>query len=62
MSFFEKLAHQISANAADAARQTLSVTITRAEDVDEFVEAVRGYQLGFMQLEKDRSSLKPISA
>jgi AraC family transcriptional regulator, ethanolamine operon transcriptional activator len=52
MSFFQKLAHQISANAADAARQTRSVTITRAGDVDEFVEAVRGYQLGFMQLDK----------
>jgi AraC family transcriptional regulator, ethanolamine operon transcriptional activator len=52
MSFFERLAHQISANAADSTRKAFSVTIARAGDVDEFVEMVRGYRLGFMQIEK----------
>jgi hypothetical protein len=52
MSFFEKLAHQISANGADAARKVFSVSILRAADVDEFAEMVRGYRLGFMQIEK----------
>jgi AraC family transcriptional regulator, ethanolamine operon transcriptional activator len=52
MSFFEKLVHQIPANAADVARGGFSVTIARAGDVDEFSEMVRGYRLGFMQIEK----------
>lgn len=52
MSFFEKLAHQISANTVDVARREFSVTIARAGDVDEFAEMVRGYRLGFMQIEK----------
>ena len=52
MSFFEELAHQISANAADVARGEFPVTIARAGDIDEFKEMVRGYRLRFMQIEK----------
>jgi AraC family ethanolamine operon transcriptional activator len=52
MSFFEKLAHQISANAAFGTRKAFAVTIARAGDIDEFTEIVRGYRLGFMQIEK----------
>jgi AraC family transcriptional regulator, ethanolamine operon transcriptional activator len=52
MSFFEKLMHQISANASDLAPRELSVAIARAGDIDEFTEMVRGYRLGFMQIEK----------
>jgi AraC family ethanolamine operon transcriptional activator len=52
MSFFQKLAHQISANAAFAAHKAFAVTIARAGDIDEFAEIVRGYRLGFMQIEK----------
>jgi hypothetical protein len=35
-----------------APRQAFSVSIARVEDVDEFVETVRGYHLGFMQIDK----------
>jgi AraC family ethanolamine operon transcriptional activator len=52
MSFFEKLAHQISASAVEFAPGGLAVNFARAGDVDEFTEMVRGYRLGFMQIEK----------
>jgi AraC family transcriptional regulator, ethanolamine operon transcriptional activator len=52
MSFFENLAHQISAKPKEASHRELSNVIVRAGDVDEFVELVRGYRLGFTQLEK----------
>ena len=52
MSFFAKLAHQISANVGDAPSRTFLVSTLRAKDVDEFVESVRGYQIKFMQLDR----------
>jgi len=52
MSFFQKLTHQKSANSGDAPRRAFSVSITHAADVDEFAEALRGYHLGLMQIEK----------
>jgi AraC family transcriptional regulator, ethanolamine operon transcriptional activator len=52
MSFFDKLAHQISANAENPPRQLFSVSITRAGDVDEFLESIRGYHVRLMQIEK----------
>ena len=52
MSLFEKLAHQISAKAEDAAPQPLSVSMVRAADIDDFVERLRGYQLEFMQIDR----------
>jgi AraC family transcriptional regulator, ethanolamine operon transcriptional activator len=60
MSFFERLAHQISANAADPARKAFSVAIMRAGDVDEFVDMVRDYRLGFMQIEKGPFSAEAV--
>ena len=56
MSFFSNLAHQISANATDAPRRSSFVSVLHAEDVDEFVEKVRGYHLAFAQIDKVRSS------
>src|SRR5215831_13901689 len=52
MSFFSNLAHQISANATDAPRRSSFVSVLHAEDVDEFVEKVRGYRLAFAQIDK----------
>jgi AraC family transcriptional regulator, ethanolamine operon transcriptional activator len=52
MSFFDKLAHQISANAENPPRQLFSASITRAGDVDEFLETIRGYRVRLMQIEK----------
>src|SRR5215831_5113596 len=52
MSFFSNLAHQISANATDAPRRSSFVSVLHAEDVDEFVEKVRGYHLAFTQIDK----------
>jgi AraC family ethanolamine operon transcriptional activator len=51
MSFFEKLSHQISANAGNA-HQAFAVSILHAQDIDEFVEMLRGFHLGFMQIDK----------
>jgi hypothetical protein len=44
MSFFETLAHQISANVGDAPRRAFSVSVTRAGDIDEFIEAIREFR------------------
>ena len=52
MSFFEKLAHQISANGRDAPRRASWVSITRAGDIDEFRETIRGYRVQLAQIEK----------
>jgi AraC family ethanolamine operon transcriptional activator len=52
MTFFDKLAHQISANAENPPRQLFSASITRAGDVDEFLESIRGYRVRLMQIEK----------
>ena len=52
MSFFAKLAHQIPANVGDGSPRTFSVSIVRAEDVDEFAESARGYRIKFMQIDK----------
>jgi AraC family transcriptional regulator, ethanolamine operon transcriptional activator len=52
MSFFDKLAHQISATAENPPRQLFSTSITRAGDVDEFLESIRGYRVRLMQIEK----------
>jgi AraC family ethanolamine operon transcriptional activator len=52
MSFFEKLEHQISAKGGDAAPQAFSMSITRAVDIDEFLEAIRGYRVQLMQIDK----------
>jgi hypothetical protein len=52
MSFFANLAHQISASAADAPRRSFSVSVVHAEDVDDFVEKLRGYQLQLTQIDK----------
>jgi hypothetical protein len=41
MSFFDKLAHQISVNAENPPAQLFSASITRAGDVDEFFESIR---------------------
>jgi len=49
MSFFEKLAHQKSANSGDAPRQAFSVSITHAADVDEFAEALRPFSAQSVQ-------------
>jgi hypothetical protein len=54
MSFFAKLAHQISANGGNASPRTFLVSFIRAEDVDEFVESVRGYRVYFLQMDKGR--------
>jgi len=52
MSFFANLAHQISASAADAQRRSFSVSVVHAEDVDHFVEKLRGYHLQLTQIDK----------
>jgi hypothetical protein len=52
MSFFAKLAHQISANAGEALPRTFLVSVARVEDVVELVESMRGYQIKFMQLDR----------
>lgn len=52
MSFFSKLAHQISANAKNASPRTFLVSFIRAEDLDEFVEWMRGYHIRFLQIDK----------
>ena len=52
MSFFEKLAHQISANGGDAPRRASWVSITRAGDIDEFRETIRGYRVQLAQIDK----------
>jgi hypothetical protein len=46
MSLFDKLAHQIPAKGEDSPPQPFSISIVRATDIDEFVEAARGYHLG----------------
>lgn len=51
MSLFDKLAHQIPAKGEDSPPQPFSVSIVRATDIDEFVEAARGYHLGFVQID-----------
>jgi len=52
MSFFVNLAHQISARATDAPQPSSLVSILHADDMDEFVEKVRGYRLAFAQIDK----------
>ena len=52
MSFFANLAHQISASATDAPRRSFSVSVVHAEDVDDFVEKLRGYHLQLTQIDK----------
>ena len=52
MSFFANLAHQISASATDAPRRSFSVSVVHAEDVDDFVEKLRGYHLQLSQIDK----------
>jgi AraC family ethanolamine operon transcriptional activator len=52
MSFFANLAHQISANATDGPRRSFSVSVVHAEDVDDFVEKLRGYHLQLTQIDK----------
>ena len=52
MSFFANLEHQISASAIDAPRRSFSVSIVHAEDVDDFVEKLRGYRLQLTQIDK----------
>jgi AraC family ethanolamine operon transcriptional activator len=52
MSFFAKLAHQISANAEAAPPRTFSVAVARVGDVGELAESIRGYQIEFMQLDR----------
>ena len=52
MSFFEKLAHQISAKGGDAPRRASWVSITRAGDIDEFRETIRGYRVQLAQIDK----------
>jgi hypothetical protein len=59
MSFFANLAHQNSANAKDAPRRSSSVSVMHAEDVDEFVEKIRGYNLEFTQIDKGPFAWKP---
>src|SRR5215469_8575290 len=54
MSFFANLAHQISASATDAPRRSFSVSVLHAEDVDDFVEKLRGYHLQLTQIDKGR--------
>src|SRR5215470_17103526 len=62
MSFFQKLTHQKSANSGDAPRRAFSVSIAHAADVDEFAEAVRGYHLGLMQIDKGPFSAQLVQA
>src|SRR5262249_5862464 len=52
MLFFEKRPHQNAASVADAPRHSFSATLIHAEDVDEFVEMLRGYRLRFTQIDK----------
>jgi AraC family transcriptional regulator, ethanolamine operon transcriptional activator len=52
MSFFETLAHRISANARDASSRAASALITRAADIDEFLETIRGYRVRLLQIDK----------
>jgi len=52
MSFFSNLPHQFSANATDASRRSSFVSAMHAEDVYKLVEKVRGYHLGFTQIDK----------
>jgi AraC family transcriptional regulator, ethanolamine operon transcriptional activator len=51
MPLFAKLRHQDSAKAKDVPRQLFWVSVVRTTDVDEFIESVREYHLGFMQLD-----------
>ena len=60
MSFFERLAHQISAKAENASRQALSVSMIRAGDVDEYLESIRGYHARIMQIEKGQFVAKAV--
>ena len=50
MSGFSNLAHQNSARSDHGRSQ--SVSLARATDVDEFLNAVRGYQFGLLQLDR----------
>jgi hypothetical protein len=52
MSFFANLEHQISASVTDAGRRSFSVSVVHAEDVDDFVEKLRGYHLQLAQIDK----------
>jgi AraC family transcriptional regulator, ethanolamine operon transcriptional activator len=51
MPLFAKLRHQDSAKAKDVPREPFWVSVVRATDMDEFIESVREYHLGFMQLD-----------
>jgi hypothetical protein len=59
MSFFDKLAHQISANAENPPAQLFSASITRAGDVDEFLESIGIIASGLCRLKRGRSLPKP---
>jgi AraC family ethanolamine operon transcriptional activator len=50
MSLFLNLAHQNSAK--DERGPSRSASLTRATDIDEFLEAVRGYRYGLLQLDR----------
>ncbi len=50
MSVFSKLVHQNSAKSDRGSLQ--SVSLTRATDIDEFLNAVRGYHYGLLQLDR----------
>jgi AraC family ethanolamine operon transcriptional activator len=52
MSFFADLEHQLSASATDAPRRSFSISVVHAEDVDDFVEKLRGYHLQLTQIDK----------
>ena len=52
MSFFADLEHQISASAKEAPRRSFSVSVVHAEDADDFVEKLRGYQLRLTQIDR----------
>jgi AraC family ethanolamine operon transcriptional activator len=62
MSFFSDLEHQISASAIDAPRRSLSVSVVHAEDVDDFVERLRGYHLQLTQIDKGPFAAKIVQA
>jgi AraC-like DNA-binding protein len=50
MSLFSKLTHQNSASGESCPPR--SVSITRASDIDELMQAVRGYRIGLLQLDR----------
>src|SRR5215467_11846449 len=51
MSLFSKLTHQNSASGESCPSR--SVLITHASNIDEFLQAIRGYRLGLFQLGRE---------